>query len=98
MASGDYAAFVAGALAASPRAEVFYLDHELVLFAAARGFDLVAAFHAAGRRVDAYTLTRGDARGVAAAERLLALEVDQITTDDAEALHAALTDPCAARP
>ena len=67
-----------------------YLDHELVLFAADDGFDLVAAFHAAGRRVDAYTIQRADAAGLAAARRLLALEVDQITTDDPEGLAAAL--------
>ena len=90
MASRDYPAFVADALAASPQAELVYLDHELVLFAADDGFDLVAAFHAAGRRVDAYTLPRADAAGLAAARRLLALRVDQITTDDPEGLDAAL--------
>jgi glycerophosphoryl diester phosphodiesterase len=90
MASRAYPAFVAGAVAASPEAGLVYLDHELVLFAAEDGFDLVAAFHAAGRRVDAYTLARADAAGLAAARRLLALGVDQITTDDAEAFHAAL--------
>ena len=67
-----------------------YLDHALVLAAADDGFDLVAAFHAAGRRVDAYTIQRADAAGLAAARRLLALRVDQITTDDPEGLHAAL--------
>ena len=61
-----------------------------MLVAADDGFDLVAAFHAAGRRVDAYTLPRADAAGLAAARRLLALSVDQITTDDPEGLHAAL--------
>jgi glycerophosphoryl diester phosphodiesterase len=90
MASRDYPAFVAAALAASPEAELVYLDHALVLFAADDGFDLVAAFHGAGRRVDAYTLERADAAGLATARRLLELRVDQITTDDAEALHAAL--------
>ena len=61
-----------------------------MLFAADDGFDLIAAFHAAGRRVDAYTIKRADAAGLAAARRLLALRVDQITTDDAEGLAAAL--------
>lgn len=101
-AGRDYRGFVAGALAASPRAGLVYLAHELVLRAADDGFDLVAAFHAAGRRVDAYTLRRADGTGVAAAKRLLALGVDQITTDDAEGLHAALakrlTGPSAERP
>ena len=88
-ASRDYGGFVAEALAALP-AETIYLDHALVLFAAGDGFDLVAAFHAAGRRVDAYTIRGADAAGLAAARRLLALRVDQITTDDAEGLAAAL--------
>jgi glycerophosphoryl diester phosphodiesterase len=89
-ASRAYPGFVAEALAAAPDAEIVYLEHALVLAAAADGFDLVAAFHAAARRVDAYTLARADAAGLAAARRLLALKVDQITTDDPEGLHAAL--------
>ena len=90
MASRAYPAFVAGALAASPDAELIYLDHELVLLAHEDGFDLVAAFQAAGRRIDAYTIQRADAAGIAAARRLLGLRVDQITTDDPEGLGAAL--------
>ena len=66
-------------------AELIYLDHALVLAAADDGFDLIAAFHAAGRRVDAYTIRRADAAGLAAARRLLDLRVDQITTDDPRA-------------
>jgi glycerophosphoryl diester phosphodiesterase len=89
-ASGDFYGFVARAVAVSPRAEMIYLDYRLVLGAQDRGVDLVAAFHAAGRRVDAYTVRRADAEGVAAAHRLLALRVDQITTDDPEGLGAAL--------
>lgn len=89
-ASRAYPGFVAGALAEAPEAELFYLDHQLILFAAADGFDLVAAFHAAGRRVDAYTLQSTDPASLATAERLLALAVDQITTDDPEGLCAAL--------
>jgi glycerophosphoryl diester phosphodiesterase len=88
-ASRAYPAFVAEALATLP-AELIYLDHALVLLAADDGFDLVAAFRAAGRRVDAYTIVGADAAGIAAARRLLALRVDQITTDDPEGLAAAL--------
>ena len=77
---------MADAVAASPDAEIVYLEYRLLLFADDDGFDLVAAFHAAGRRVDAYTIQRADAVGIAAARRLLALGVDQITTDDAEGL------------
>lgn len=90
LATRDFAGFVTEAVAASPRAELFYLDRHLVLGAADLGFDLIAAFHSAGRRVDAYTIRRADAEGVAAAERLLALKADQITTDTPEELGAAL--------
>lgn len=92
LAGRDYGAFVRDALAAAPDAELIYLDHELVLAAADDGFDLTEAMHAAGRRVDAYTIRRADAAGLAAARRLLDLRVDQITTDDAEGLAAALAD------
>lgn len=89
-ASRDFAGFVADAVAASPDAELIYLEHRLVLGADDLGFDLIAAFHAAGRRVDAYTLPRADAAGIATAGRLLALKVDQITTDDPEGMARAL--------
>jgi glycerophosphoryl diester phosphodiesterase len=88
-ASRDYPAFVADALAALPAAMI-YLDHALVLFADDDGFDLVATFHAAGRRVDAYTIRGADLAGLAAARRLLAARVDPITTDDPAGLAAAL--------
>jgi glycerophosphoryl diester phosphodiesterase len=89
-ASRDYAGFVSDARTASPGAEMIYLEAALVLFAADDGFDLIAAFHAQGQRVDAYTIRRADAAGIALAERLLELEADQITTDDPEGLAAAL--------
>ncbi|WP_421758688.1 glycerophosphodiester phosphodiesterase [Devosia sp.] len=86
----DFTGFVADALQASPRAEMIYLAYELVLGAADAGFDIVAAFHATGKRIDAYTINRSNDAGVAIANRLLALAVDQITTDDPEGLSAAL--------
>ncbi len=89
-ASGDFAGFVVEAVLASPDAELIYLEHRLVLGAADLGFDLIAAFQAVGRRVDAYTIQRADAAGVAVARRLLDLRVDQITTDDPEGMAAAL--------
>lgn len=89
-ASRDYPAYVADALAASPDAELIYLDHALVLAAANDGFDLISVFHEAGRRIDAYTIHRADADGLAAARRLLDLSADQITTDDPEGLASAL--------
>ena len=81
---------MARALADAPDARVIYLDAGLVLGALERGFDLVAAFQAAGRHVDVYTIRAADAPGLAVARRLLALGVDQITTDDPEGLGAAL--------
>ena len=84
----DFAGFVAAAVAASPRAEMIYLAHEVILTAEAAGFDIVAAFHARHRRVDAYTIKRADAAGVLLVERLLVARVDQITTDDPEGLAA----------
>jgi glycerophosphoryl diester phosphodiesterase len=89
-ASRDFEGFVEEAVAASPRAEMIYLDARLVLGALDAGADLVAAFQAKGRRVDAYTIRRADAEGVALGRRLLALRVDQITTDDPEGLGALL--------
>lgn len=86
----DFTGFVARALAEAPRAGMIYLDIRLLLGAREAGADLVAAFQDAGRRVDAYTIRAADAAGVALAERLLALKVDQITTDDPEGLGAAL--------
>lgn len=86
----DFAGFVADAIAASPRAEMIYLEHRLVLGAADAGFDLAGAFHAAGRRVDAYTIRVADAATRPVVERLLDVGVDQITTDDPEGLTALL--------
>lgn len=84
--SRDFAGFVRDAVAASPRAEMIYLAFPLVLEASRQGFDIVAAFHEHGRRIDAYTIIRADAEAKAQVEELLALRVDQITTDDPEGL------------
>ena len=88
--SGDFAAFTAQTIAAAPQAEMIYLHHQIVLDADAGGFDMVGALHAAGYRVDAWTIPRADREGLHAIERLLALRVDQITTDDPEGVAAAL--------
>ncbi|MET3898500.1 glycerophosphoryl diester phosphodiesterase [Devosia sp. UYZn731] len=88
--SQDFAGFVADAVAASPNAEMIYLEWRLVLGADDAGFDIIAAFHAHGRRIDAYTIQRSDPESVARVKRLLALKVDQITTDDPEGLADAL--------
>lgn len=82
----DFAGFVRDAVAASPKAEMIYLAYPLVLEADRVGFDIVGAFHAEGRRIDAYTIKVADGVSRPQVERLLALKVDQITTDDAEGL------------
>lgn len=89
-ASGDYARFVREAIEASPASEMIYLYWEIILWFADDGFDLIGAFHEAGRRIDAWTIREVTAESVAAVERLLSLKVDQITTDDPEGLAAAL--------
>lgn len=91
METRDYAAFVADAVAASPKSELDYLEYRLVLEADRDGFDIIGAFHAHGRRIDAYTVRRADDDGMAVIERLLELKVDQITTDDPEGVAAALS-------
>ena len=86
--SRDFAGFVETALADAPRAELIYLAYPLVLAAEDASFDMVEAFHLAGRRIDAYTIKKADAETLPIVQRLLALKVDQITTDDAEGLAA----------
>ena len=49
----DFGAFVKAALAESPEATMIYLAIPIVLAAEVHGCNLVAAFQAAGRRVDA---------------------------------------------
>lgn len=91
--TGDFATFVADALAASPAAEMIYLAWEIVIEADKAGYDMIGAFHADNRRVDCWTIKASDPASVATVERLLALRADQITTDDPEGLVAALGVP-----
>jgi glycerophosphoryl diester phosphodiesterase len=86
----DFAGFVRDAVAASAKAEMIYLYYAMVLQVSDAGFDMIAAFHDAGRRVDAYTIQRVDDTTLVQVERLLSLKVDQITTDDPEGLATAL--------
>jgi glycerophosphoryl diester phosphodiesterase len=91
--SRDYSGFVRDALAASPDAEMIYLAWELVIELDKADFDIIAAFHAAGRRVDTWTIRTADETTRLIVERLLALGVDQITTDDPEGLAALIGGP-----
>lgn len=90
LASGELQDFVDDAYAAAPDADLIYLYWEIVTLAADAGFDIVAAFHEHGQRVDAWTIRSVDEASLKVVERLLALRVDQITTDDPEGLAAAL--------
>jgi glycerophosphoryl diester phosphodiesterase len=86
----DYARFVSDALAeAPPAAEMIYLAHEAITDAERHGFDLIGAFHAAGKTVDAWTIRRVDEPSIKLVARLMQLKADQITTDDPEGLAAA---------
>lgn len=90
-ATGDFAGWIGAALTTAPKASLIYLAHEIVTAAADAGFDLIGAVHAAGRRVDAYTIQRVTPASLALVRRLLALRADQITTDDPEGLAQALS-------
>ena len=85
--------FVDDAVAASPGADLVYLYWGIVTLSADAGFDIVNAFHQHGKRIDAWTINTVDATNIKVVERLLALRVDQITTDDPEGLAAALGVP-----
>jgi glycerophosphoryl diester phosphodiesterase len=84
----DFAGFVGNAVAASPNAEMIYLAYPVVLSATKHGFDIVGAFHAADRRIDAYTIKRADETTAPIIATLLDCRVDQITTDDPEGVGA----------
>jgi glycerophosphoryl diester phosphodiesterase len=78
--------FVESTLATAPEAEMIYLDYRLILAAEGLGIDLVAPFRAAGKAVDAWTLNTDHAGAARSVKRLVALKVDQITTDEPDAL------------
>lgn len=81
---GDHAGFIKRALATAPEARIIYLSHEIILAADDAGVDIVAPVHEAGRHVDAWTINSVTSQTIAKIDRLLALKVDQITTDDPE--------------
>lgn len=92
METRDFAGFVAVALRAVPRAQMIYLDRRLVLYADQAGYDLIGAFHEAGRVVDAYTINSAVPSALPGVKRLLELKADQITTDDPVGLERLLMD------
>ena len=88
LAGGTLQGFVDDAVAALPGTDMIYLYWEIVTGAAEAGFDIVAAFHRHGKRIDAWTIREASAEMRPHVERLLGLRVDQITTDDPEGLMA----------
>lgn len=88
--TGDYGVFIEQALDTAPDAEMIYLHHRIVLDADAAGFDMIGAVQAVGKRVDAWTIEEVNATTLPMVRRLLALKVDQITTDDPVGLEAAI--------
>jgi glycerophosphoryl diester phosphodiesterase len=82
----DFRGFAAAALATAPEAEMIYLDYRIVLAAEDAGVDLVGPFRAAGKAVDAWTLNPDHPRAAESLHRLVALQVDQITTDEPDTL------------
>ncbi|WP_028745784.1 glycerophosphodiester phosphodiesterase [Rhizobium mesoamericanum] len=82
METRDFAGFATGALNAVPRAQMIYLNRRLVLHADQAGYDLIAAFHDAGRLIDVYTVNSAVPQALPGVKRLLELKADQITTDD----------------
>lgn len=86
VAGGTLQNYVDDAVAALPGTDLIYLYWEIVTQAADAGFDIVAAFHRAGKRIDAWTIREANAATKPIVARLLQLKVDQITTDDPEGL------------
>ena len=86
LAAGALQGFVDEAVATAPDVDMIYLYWEIVTLAADAGFDIVAAFHRHGKRIDAWTIREASAAMKPVVERLLGLRVDQITTDDPEGL------------
>lgn len=78
----NFEGFVAAALAAAPKAEMIYLYYLLVDAADKAGHNIIKPFQDAGKRVDAWTIRTINAETRPIVDRLLALGVDQITTDD----------------
>ncbi len=92
----DCRRFIAEGLAAAPEAETIYLEYGIVLRALELGVDLVAPCHTAGKTVDAWTLNPDDPRAAESLWHLIALKVDQITTDapeELEALFSSISSP-----
>ena len=87
----SYLAARAEALSAqAPGDAIWYIRAALLARALDDGFDWIAALHARGAKVDAWTLDAASPDHVDLAHRLLSAGIDRITTNDAPRLAQAL--------
>jgi glycerophosphoryl diester phosphodiesterase len=73
-------------LETAPSARIFYLEHGFVLDCLTSGHNPIAPLHAAGKRIDCWTLDADHDRVLEKLEALIAAGADQITTNDPETL------------
>ncbi|WP_150130120.1 glycerophosphodiester phosphodiesterase family protein [Sinorhizobium sp. RAC02] len=84
--SRTFGRFAREAITAAPYAAYVYIEYPIILAGLEEGFDLVAAFQAAGMKVDAYTLNSDHPDVQTTLRRLTDAGVDQITTDEPDVL------------
>ncbi|WP_176086793.1 glycerophosphodiester phosphodiesterase family protein [Martelella sp. HB161492] len=89
-ASGRFAEFAADAVAAAPFAGYIYLEYPIILAGLKRGINLARLFQAEGKTVDAYTLNATHPEASQSLATLVAVGVDQITTDEPAVMAAML--------
>lgn len=85
-APDDFRSFADAALSVAASATYVYIEYPIILAGLDGGVNIVAAFRAAGLRVDAYTLNTDQPGAAQSLQRLVAAGVDQITTDEPEVL------------
>lgn len=87
----EYLTWRAEALAAqAPPGSMWFIRADVLAHSLEQGFDWIAYLHARGAGVDAWTLDAHRPGHLALAQRILAANVDRITTNDAPGLAAAL--------
>jgi glycerophosphoryl diester phosphodiesterase len=84
----DFSDFTRFTLETAPNAAIIYLEYRLVLASLASGYDMVGGLHAGGKAVDAWTFDVDvtSAGSLIDLARLIASDVDQISSNDSVAL------------
>lgn len=90
--AADYLCARAEALWTQAPVDMWYLRGVLIARSLDDGFDWIAWLHGRGAQVTAWTLDADQPHQLALAQRLAALGVDRITTNDAASLAAALPE------